>query len=99
VAASFAFDPAAWAQYFDSLFRSTGAPMTGQAVIALAPTGALDLGLRLAIALTMTVVAIRVRSDRWVFAASVIAVPVLAYWRLAPLLALPRLGKSPQDVS
>jgi hypothetical protein len=92
--ASFAFDPAAWSQYADSLFRSTSVEMNGAGVIALAPSGAFDFGLRLAIALAMTAVAIRLRSDRLVFVATVIAVPILAIWRLAPLLVLPRLRRA-----
>jgi hypothetical protein len=90
---SFVFDPAAWAQYADSLFRSTSSEMSGFGVVALAPTGAVDLGLRLAIALGMTAVALRLRSDRLVFAATVISVPIFAVFRLAPLLVLPRLGR------
>lgn len=90
---SYLASPVAWADYVDSLFRSTSAAMSGAGVIALAPTGAYDLGLRVAIALALTGVAIARRSDRLVFIATVIAVPILAIWRLAPLLVLPRLGK------
>lgn len=93
-ALSYVLDPAAWAQYVNSLFRSTGQPMVGAGVIALAPTGALDLGLRLAIAAALAAVAIRLRSERLVFTATVIAVPILALSRLAPLLLLPRLRRS-----
>jgi hypothetical protein len=96
-AVSYAFNPTAWADYVDSLFRSTSAQMTGQGVIALWPTGAGDLAIRLAIAAGLTLVAIRRRSERWVFTATVIAVPVLALSRLAPLLVLPRLGRTPSD--
>ena len=96
-AVSFAFNPTAWADYIDSLFRSTTAEMSGSGVIALWPTGAADLALRLAIAAGLTVVAIRRRSERWVFTATVIAVPILALSRLAPLLVLPRLGRTAAD--
>lgn len=94
-AVSYAFNPTAWADYIDSLFRSTTAAMSGTGVLALWPSGAGDLALRLLIAAVLTVVAIRRRSERWVFTATVIAVPVLALSRLAPLLVLPRLGQPP----
>jgi hypothetical protein len=94
-AVSYAFNPTAWADYVDSLFRSTTTAMSGQGVIALWPTGAGDLALRLAIAGVLTTVAVRRRSERWVFTATVIAVPILAWSRLAPLLVLPRLGRTP----
>ena len=77
-AVSYAFNPTAWADYVDSLFRSTTAAMSGTGVIALWPTGAGDLAVRLLIAAGLTAVAIRRRSERWVFTATVIAVPVLA---------------------
>ena len=60
-------------------------------------SGAGDLAIRLAIAALLMVVAIRRRSERWVFTATVIAVPVLALSRLAPLLVLPRLGRTPAN--
>jgi glycosyl transferase family 87 len=94
-AVSYAFNPTAWADYVDSLFRSTTAAMSGAGVVAVWPTGAGDLALRLLIATVLTAVAIRRRSERWVFTATVIAVPVLAWSRLAPLLVLPRLGHTP----
>jgi hypothetical protein len=98
-AVSYAFNPTAWADYVDSLLRSTTTAMSGQGVIALWPTGAGDLVLRLAIAAGLTVIAIRRRSERWVFTATVIAVPILALSRLAPLLVLPRLGRTPPDAA
>jgi hypothetical protein len=96
-AVSYVFNPTAWADYVDSLFRSTTTEMTGQGVIAIWPTGAVDLAVRLAVAAVLTAVAIRRRSERWVFSATVIAVPVLAWSRLAALLVLPRLGRTPAD--
>jgi hypothetical protein len=50
------------------------------------------VALRLLIGLVLVVVAIRRGSDRLAFTASIIAVPVLAVWRLSPLLVLPRLA-------
>ncbi|MDP8903763.1 MAG: hypothetical protein M3N29_00345 [Chloroflexota bacterium] len=93
-AVSLALDPSAWAMYVGSMFESTGAAMHGAGVIALAPTGAMDFALRLALAIGLTALAIRLRSDRLVFSATVIAVPILAVWRFAPLLVLPRLARS-----
>jgi hypothetical protein len=98
-AVSYLFNPTAWADWVDSLFRSTTTEMTGQGVIALWPTGAGDLALRLAIAAGLTVIAIRRRSERWVFTATVVAVPILAWSRFAPLLVLPRLGRTPTDAA
>jgi Glycosyltransferase family 87 len=98
-AVSFAFNPTAWTDYIDSLLRSTTTEMVGQGVIAIWPTGAVDLALRLAIAGALTAVAIRRRSERWVFTATVIAVPILALSRLAPMLVLPRLGRTPTDAA
>jgi hypothetical protein len=91
--ASFVFDPAAWSAYGDSLFRSQSADMTGFGVIAVAPSGAVDLGIRVVIALALAAVATWRHSDRLVFIATIIATPILAIWRFAPLLALPRLGR------
>src|SRR3954447_8505518 len=96
---SCAFNPTAWTDYLDSLLRSTTAAMSGAGVIALWPTGAVDLALRLLIAGGLTFVALRRRSERWVFTATVIAVPVLALSRFAPLLVLPRLGRTPTVTS
>ena len=93
-AVSFVIDPAAWSMYFGSMLASTDAAMSGAGVIALAPTGALDLGLRVALALALTALAVRLRSDRLIFTATIIAVPILAAWRLAPLLVLPRLRRT-----
>lgn len=93
-AVSVGLDPAAWVMYVDSMRSSTDASMSGAGVIALAPTGALDLALRVGLAVGMAALAVRLRSDRLLFTATVIAVPILAVWRFAPLLVLPRLGRS-----
>ena len=90
-AVSFVIAPNDWLMYLSALTWMTSASTESFGVVTLVPNGFLDAMLRLAIGVTLIVLAVWRGSDRLAFAATIIAVPVLAVWRLVPLLALPRL--------
>jgi hypothetical protein len=90
-ALSFALAPDQWLMYFSALTLMTSADTNSFGVINLVPNGLLDALLRLAAGVALILLAVRRGSDRLAYAATIIAVPVLAVWRLVPLLALPRL--------
>lgn len=91
-AASFLVSPESWILYGRSLTSLSGSDMQAFGVISILPNGFADVALRLAIGVALIALAIRRGSDRMAFAASILAVPVLAAWRLSPLLVLPRLA-------
>jgi hypothetical protein len=88
---SFLLTPESWFLYVRSLTAFSGSDMAAFGVISLVPNGFADVALRLALGLVLVAIAIRRGSDRLAFTASIVAVPVLAIWRLVPLLVLPRL--------
>lgn len=92
VGISFAFDPASWRLYVQSLTWLSSSDMQGFGIVSLLPNGFVDVGLRLLAGVVLVALAIWRGSDRMAFAASIVAVPVLAIWRLVPLLVLPRLA-------
>ncbi len=92
-AASFALAPDSWMLYLAALSWMSASSTESFGVIAILPDGLADAILRLAIGIALVLFAIGRGSDRLAFTASIIAVPVLAIWRLVPLLALPRLGR------
>lgn len=94
VAVSFALAPDAWILYVSALTWMTSASTDSFGVVTLLPNGFLDALVRLAAGVALIVLAVWRGSDRLAFAATIIAVPVLAAWRLVPLLALPRLPGS-----
>jgi hypothetical protein len=93
-AVSFALAPDAWLLYFSALTWMTSADTNSFGVVTLLPNGFHDALLRLGAGVALIVLAVWRGSDRLAFAATIIAVPVLAVWRLVPLLALPRLRGS-----
>lgn len=98
-AASFLMSSDSWVLYARSLISVGDSDMQGFGVISILPNGFADVALRLAIGVALIVLAIHRGSDRLAFAASILAVPVLAVWRLSPLLILPRLAgqRRPRD--
>jgi hypothetical protein len=90
---SFVLSPQSWQLYVQALTWMSVSGTESFGVIAIVPNGLADVLLRLGLGVVLVVVAVRRRSDRVVFTATIIAVPVLAIWRLVPLLALPRLGR------
>ena len=89
--ASFLLTPESWLLYGRSLTSLSGSDMAAFGVIAIVPNGFLDVALRLSLGVALVGLAIHRGSDRLAFTASIVAVPVLAIWRLVPLLILPRL--------
>lgn len=91
-AASFLISSESWLLYARSLTSLSSSDMQAFGVISILPNGFADVALRLAIGVALIGLAIHRGSDRLAFAASILAVPVLAVWRLSPLLVLPRLA-------
>ena len=92
--ASFAVSPDSWWLYFQALGWMTTSDTESFGVISIVPNGLVDALVRFAVGLALVAWAIRRRSDRLAFTATIVAVPVLAVWRLVPLLVLPRLGRA-----
>jgi hypothetical protein len=91
---SFGLTPDSWMLYVQSLGWLTAAETESFGVVRLVPSGLLDFAWRFALGGALVAFAIRRGSDRMAFTATIIAVPVLAIWRLVPLLAVPRLRPS-----
>jgi hypothetical protein len=92
-AVSFLLTPESWMQYMEALGWMSTSSTDSFGVVRIAPTGLLDALLRVAVGALLIAIAILRGSDRLAFTATIIAAPVLAIWRLAPLLALPQLGQ------
>jgi hypothetical protein len=90
-AISFAIAPQDWLLYLSALTWLTSADTVSFGVVNFLPNGFHDALLRLGIGVALIVLAVWRGSDRLAFAATIIAVPVLAIWRLVPLLVLPQL--------
>lgn len=97
---SYVLWPASWELYIQSFSWQTGLTtlfdLTG--LLAVFPTVGTDFIFRAVIASLLVLYGIRVRSERAPFIAAVITVPALAVWRLAPLLALPRLAGAQRPI-
>jgi hypothetical protein len=92
--ASFLIDPASWTLYIQALGQMSTSSTDSFGVIRVGPTALIDVVVRVGFAVLLIALALWRRSDRLAFTATVIAVPVLAIWRLVPLLALPRVDRS-----
>lgn len=90
-----ALEPDAWLAFGQSLVQQSAsandAPFVGDQLLFLVPSTLGDFLLRAALAVVLTVVAIRRRWAWLAFVAATIAVPTLWVARLAPLVAVPRL--------
>jgi hypothetical protein len=93
-AVSFVFAPASWILYFQALGWMSTSSTDSFGVITIVPDGFLDALLRVGLAVALIALAVWRGSDRLAFVATIIAVPVLAIWRLVPLLAVPRIGRA-----
>jgi hypothetical protein len=96
-----ALDPAAWVAFGESLAQQARsvnhAPYVGPQLLFLVPSTLGDFLLRLAIAGSLTVIAV-IKGWGWLaYAAAIIAVPTLWLARLAPLVAVPRLWLEEQQ--
>lgn len=87
-AASYVAAPGTWHDYLGTVGPQATGGNDGWGVIALAPSGALDLALRSGIAAAAVLIAITFDEERLAWLAAVVTVPVLFFARLAPLVAL-----------
>jgi hypothetical protein len=87
--------PGLWGDYAATFGWENAATMSGFAVIAIVPSwGGLDFLLRFAIAGAAAIYAVYSRQAWLAYAAAVITCPILAWFRLAPLVAIWRIRRS-----
>ena len=80
--------PGLWSEYLGALGSQGNLAFQGTDILHLLPSPAADFLLRIAIAIVMVVVAIRVDSPHLAYAASVLAIPTIWPQRLSVLFAL-----------
>jgi Glycosyltransferase family 87 len=80
--------PDQWSSYVSTVAWENASVMSGGGVIAIVPAwGGLDFVIRFAIAGVLALYAVRAQKGWLAFAAAAITCPVMAYGRLAPLVA------------
>ena len=86
--------PGEWSGYVATFGWENSSVMSGSGVIAIVPSwGGLDFVLRFAIAAAAALYATYTRRDWLAYAAAVVTCPILAFSRLAPLVALWRFRR------
>jgi hypothetical protein len=88
VATSFLADPGRWSEYVDHLRSQGGFSLSGTAIVYILPSASADFLLRLVIAATIVIAAIRFDSPHLAFVASFLATPTIWAQRTAILIAL-----------
>lgn len=92
---SYLIGPGQWAGYASTFGWESGSLMSGTGVIAIVPSwGGLDFAIRFAIAGVASLYATYTRKAWLAYAAAAITCPILAFSRLAPLVALWRFRRS-----
>lgn len=92
---SYLIGPEQWAGYGSTFGWESGSLMSGTGVIAIVPSwGGLDFVIRFAIAGVASLYATYARKAWLAYAAAAITCPILAFSRLAPLVALWRFRRS-----
>jgi hypothetical protein len=94
---SYAAAPGLWSDYLATFGWENSAAMSGYAVLAIFPSGGLDFAARFALGAAAATYAAYSRKAWLAYAAAVITCPILAWFRLAPLVGVWRFRSGRQQ--